>query len=278
MRVLVTGATGQLGRDVCIRLGSEAAGIATADLDITDRQAAFAYITESRPDAIVHCAAYTAVDKAESEPELCHAVNVLGTRHLAEAAKGVGAKFLYVSTDYVFDGELDRPYEVDDAVNPLSVYGRTKLEGEMEVSGILEERWIVRTSWLYGLSGGNFVKTMLRVGRERGGVGVVSDQIGSPTYSADLAELIALMIRTDKYGVYHATNEGFCSWFDFAQGIFATADMNVETMPLASAEYPTAAVRPKDSRLSKKSLTDAGFDLLPPWQDALGRFIHQGHF
>ena len=273
MRVLVTGANGQLGHDVCVKLGNEAIGIDIADLDITDGLAVSSFINDLRPDVIVHCAAYTAVDKAESEPEMCHAVNVLGTRHVTEAAKGIDAKLLYISTDYVFDGLYDRPYEVFHSANPLSVYGRSKLEGEHEVSRLLDRYWIVRTAWLYGHSGGNFVKTMIRLGRDSGSVRVVADQFGSPTFSFDLAALLVEMIRSDRYGVFHATNSGFCSWFDFASEIFRIAGMDVSVTPIATSEYPTAAVRPRNSRLSSKSLLDAGFSVLPPWQDALARFI-----
>lgn len=273
MKILVTGANGQLGHDVCGEVGGEAIGIDIADLDITDGAAVSVHIEKLRPDAIIHCAAYTAVDKAESEPELCHAVNALGTQHLAEAAKSVGAKFLYISTDYVFDGTLDRPHETYDAPNPLSVYGRTKLEGEQAVKSAIEKYFIIRTSWVFGTNGGNFVKTMLQLGRERGAVNVVADQFGAPTYTQDLANLITQMIRSEKYGVYHATNEGVCSWYEFACEIFRRADMDVSVIPVTAYEYPTAAVRPKNSRLSKRSLTDAGFDLLQDWRDALGRFL-----
>lgn len=273
MKILVTGASGQLGYDMCREIGNEAIGIDVADLDVTDRAATRTYIEKLGPEAIVHCAAYTAVDRAESEPERCRAVNALGTRYLAEAAKNIDAKFLYISTDYIFDGTLNRPYESDDAPNPLSVYGRTKLEGEEAVRSILEKYFIIRTSWVFGSNGGNFVKTMLRLGHERGAVHVVADQFGSPTYTQDLAKLLAVMIRSEKYGIYHATNEGFCSWHDFARAIFRAADMNVSVTPITADDYPTSATRPQNSRLSKHSLTDAGFSLLPPWQDALGRFL-----
>ena len=269
----MTGAAGQLGHEVCREIGNEAIGIDIAQLDITDRRMTHSYIDRLRPDAIIHCAAYTAVDKAESEPEHCHLINVLGTQWLAEAAKKVGAKFVYVSTDYVFDGMLDRPYEIDDAPNPISAYGRSKFEGEKVVLNIIEKSFIVRASWIFGLARNNFVKTMLRLGREYGAVRVVADQFGSPTYAPDLAKLLAAMVSSEKYGVYHATNDGFCSWYDFARAIFKMAGLEVLVDPIAAFEYPTAAARPKNSRLSKKSLTDAGFALLPTWQDALERFI-----
>jgi len=272
MRVLVTGADGQLGHDVCREIGKEAIGIDISELDITDRQMTLAYIDKLCPDAIIHCAAYTAVDMAEAKPDRCHSVNVLGTRWLAEAAKGIDAKFIYMSTDYVFDGALDRPYETDDAPNPLSVYGRTKLEGEDTVRNILEKYFIVRASWIFGLAGNNFVKTILRLGREHGVVRVVADQYGSPTYAPDLAKLLAAMIHSEKYGVFHASNEGFCSWYDFARFVFEVSGLDAKVDPISATEYPAAAVRPGNSRLSKKSLADAGFAFLPTWQDAAAHF------
>jgi len=274
MRVLVTGAAGQLGHDVCREIGKEAIGIDITELDITDRKMTHSYIERLRPDAIIHCAAYTAVDKAEAEPDRCRLVNVLGTQWLAEAAKKIDSKFVYLSTDYIFDGALDRPYEIDDAPNPLSVYGRTKADGEEIVRNTLEKYFIVRASWIFGQVGYNFVKTMLRIGRESGVVRVVADQYGSPTYAPDLAKLLVAMVNSEKYGVYHATNEGFCSWHDFAYYIFKASGLEVMVDPIATAEYPVAAARPGNSRLSKKSLTDAGFALLPPWQDALEVFLH----
>jgi dTDP-4-dehydrorhamnose reductase len=273
VKILVTGAKGQLGYDVCKLLGDKAIGVDIEDIDITNESAVSAYIEKLRPCAIIHCAAYTAVDKAESEPELCHAVNVLGTKYLAEAAKKIDAKFMYVSTDYVFDGELGCPYETDDVTNPLGVYGKSKLAGENIVSEILQKFFIVRTSWVFGENGANFVKTMLRMGREKGSVRVISDQIGSPTYTVDLANLLTKMIYSDKYGTYHATNEGFCSWYDFACEVFKAAGISVEVIPITTSEYPTVAVRPKNSRLSKQGLVNAGFKLLPHFKDAIKRYI-----
>lgn len=273
MKILVTGAGGQLGHDVCLKLGGEAVGVDIANFDITNRDAVCAYIEKLRPDTIIHCAAYTAVDKAESEPELCRSINALGTHWLAEAANNIDAKFLYISTDYVFDGTLDRSYDIDDAPNPLSVYGRTKLEGEQVVQSIVKKHFIVRTSWVYGANGGNFVNTMLRLGRERGEVSVVADQIGSPTYTKDLADLVGVMIHTDKYGVYHATNEGFCSWAEFAAEVMRQSGSACGITKIPSEEYPTKAVRPKNSRMSKTSLDKAGFERLPEWKDALERYM-----
>jgi len=275
MKIMVTGSDGQLGRDVCAALGSNAIGVTRKDFDLTDEIAVNKYIINLKPEAIIHCAAYTAVDKAESESEICHAVNVLGTRYVAEAAAEVGTKLVYISTDYVFDGALSRPYEIHDATNPLSVYGRSKLEGENAVKSLVEKHFIVRVSWLYGTGGGNFVKTMLRLGRESGKVKVVDDQFGSPTYTPNLAKLLAEMVFTDKYGVYHATNEGFCSWYEFAYEIFKLSGMDVDVTPVSTEGYITAAKRPRDSRLSKQSLTEAGFGILPDWREALGRFLAQ---
>jgi len=277
MKALVTGALGQLGHDVCLEIGGSAIGIDIDELDITDKVATQEFIKKLRPDVIIHCAAYTAVDKAETEPELCHAVNVLGTQSIAEAAKSIDAKLLYLSTDYVYDGAQDHPYEISDTPNPLGVYGQTKLDGEKVIMGVLEKFFVVRTSWVFGANGGNFVKTMLRLGRENCAVRVVADQVGSPTYTRDLASLIFAMIRTENYGIYHATNEGYCSWYEFACRIFNTASMNVMVSPISTSEYPTVAIRPSNSRLSKKSLANAGFKLLPSWQDALERFIVESH-
>lgn len=277
MRILVTGVSGQLGHDIVMELNKETGntirGVSREDFDLLNETAVKEYVRKFQPNAIIHCAAYTAVDKAESDQERCRAVNALGTQYLAEAAKKIGAKFLYVSTDYVFDGKLDRPYEINDVPNPLNMYGRTKLEGENAVRRCLEQYFIVRTSWVFGSNGGNFVKTMLRLGRDCGEVSVVSDQYGSPTYTKDLAALLTSIIRTEKYGVYHATNEGYCTWYDFAKTIFEMSGLDISLNAIPSADYQAMAPRPNNSRLSKKSLTDAGFGLLPVWQDALGRFM-----
>lgn len=275
MSILVTGYTGQLGFDVCKLLGSQALGVSSRDFDLTDEAATRGYIEKYRPEAIIHCAAYTAVDKAEDEPTRCFAVNALGTRYLAQGAADVGAKLIYISTDYVFDGTLDRPHETDDRTNPLSVYGKSKLEGELAVRALVEKHFIVRTSWVFGKNGGNFVKTMLRLANEGKSLRVVNDQIGSPTYTADLAKLACSMITTDRYGTYHATNSGFCSWYKFACEIFRQAGVNADIGPTDTAGYPTKATRPANSRLSPQSLTDAGFEALPPWQDALSRFLSE---
>jgi len=280
MKVLVTGARGQLGYDVVERLKElniEHVGVDKEDFDLTNEKETKEFIKNYKPDVIVHCAAYTAVDKAEDEKEFCHAVNILGTRYVAEACKEIDAKMVYISTDYVFDGEKDEPYEVDDKPNPINYYGLTKYLGEREVQNILKKYFVVRISWVFGKNGSNFVKTMLRLGQERKEVRVVCDQVGSPTYTYDLAKLLCEMIQTDKYGVYHATNEGYCSWYEFACEIFKTARMDVKVIPIKSDEYPTKAKRPKNSRLSKNRLELMRFNLLPHWRDALERYIINFH-
>jgi dTDP-4-dehydrorhamnose reductase len=276
MKVLVTGANGQLGFDVCrelARLGIEREGVDIGHFDLTDAQQTQAYIARRRPDAVVHCAAYTAVDRAESERERCHAVNVDGTVHVADACRETGAKMVYISTDYVFDGRGDEPFEADSPKHPINHYGLTKSLGEEEVVKRLAKHFVVRTSWVFGENGGNFVRTMLRLGAEMESLNVVMDQIGSPTYTFDLAKLLCRMLQTEQYGIYHATNEGICSWFEFASAIMEEARLRCRVLPIPSGEYPTAAKRPMNSRLSKASLDAAGFDRLPHWRDALKRYI-----
>jgi dTDP-4-dehydrorhamnose reductase len=276
MKVLVTGVKGQLGFDVIKELSKRqiaCLGVDIEDFDITDKKAARDFIVLYRPDAVIHCSAYTAVDKAEDNPELCRAVNAGGSKNIAKACKEIDSKMIYISTDYVFPGDGDVFYETDDATGPLSVYGQTKLEGELAVKAILEKYFIVRVSWVFGANGNNFIKTMLKLSETHSEVGVVSDQIGSPTYTADLAPLLCDMIATDKYGIYHATNEGVCSWAELAEEAFRTAGRNTKVNFITTAEYPTKAVRPRNSRLSKKSLDEAGFKRLPEWQDAVKRYV-----
>lgn len=276
MRILVTGAAGQLGYDVCrelAKLGIEHKGIDRAELDICDRAAVKEYVTAYAPDAVIHCAAYTSVDKAEDEPELCMTINAVGTQNLAEVCKRLDCKLLYISTDYVFDGLGVQFYEVSDNFNPLGVYGAAKLAGELAVKSICDKYFIVRISWAFGKNGVNFVKTMLRLAETHSEVGVVADQVGSPTYTADLAKLLVDMIQTEKYGVYHATNGGVCSWAEFAEEIFRLSGKDVKVNHLQTAEYPTKAKRPFNSRLSKDCLDKAGFNRLPEWQDALQRYL-----
>ena len=276
MKILVTGASGQLGYDVCRELTTrsiENRGVSSKDLDITDREAVFAFMGEYRPDAVIHCAAYTAVDKAEDEQERCWAANVDGTFYLASACRMLDIPMLYISTDYVFPGTGEALWRTDDPVEPRNIYGMSKLGGELAVRSLLEKYFIVRISWVFGHNGGNFVKTMLRLAETRQEVTVVCDQIGSPTYTADLAPLLCDMIVTDRYGTYHATNGGICSWAEFAAEIFRLAGRDTKVIPIPTSEYPTRAQRPLNSRMDLSSLDEAGFSRLPEWRDALKRFL-----
>ena len=280
MRVLVTGAKGQLGSDLLCELSKrniESVGIDIEDLDITDAAATKKVIEDinnkTKVDAIIHCAAYTAVDAAEDNEALVTKINAEGTKNIAEVAKTLDVAMMYISTDYVFDGEGKRPWEPDDKRAPLNVYGMAKYKGELYVEELVKKYFIVRISWVFGLHGNNFIKTMLRLGKERGAVSVVNDQIGSPTYTPDLSRLLADMIVTDKYGRYHATNEGLCSWYDFAVEIFKQANLDVAVTPVSSDAFPVKAKRPHNSRMDKSKLTENGFKLLPTWQDALGRYL-----
>ncbi|MFR5600907.1 MAG: dTDP-4-dehydrorhamnose reductase [Lachnospiraceae bacterium] len=277
MRVLVTGAKGQLGHDVMNELkkqGLQGIGVDIEEMDITDEEACDRVITSSQADAVIHCAAYTAVDAAEDNVELCRRINAGGTEHIAKVCGRLGIKLMYISTDYVFDGTGERPWEPDDERDPLNVYGETKYEGELAVEKYSSQYFIVRIAWVFGINGKNFIKTMLRLGEERGAVSVVNDQFGSPTYTYDLARLLVDMIQTDHYGRYHATNEGICSWYEFAVEIFRQAGMSqVEVTPVDSSSFAAKASRPKNSRMSKEKLTDNGFRRLPSWQNALGRYL-----
>lgn len=278
MKVLVTGVKGQLGFDVCKELDKrniENKGIDRDDCDITDEQAVLNYIKNYAPDIVVHSAAYTAVDKAEDEKEICYNVNVKGTEYIARACKEIDAKMVYISTDYVFEGTGDKAYEVQDNTAPDNTYGITKYQGEEAVRKILSKYFIIRISWVFGINGNNFINTMMKLGESRSELNVVADQIGSPTFTYDLAPLICDMIATDKYGIYHATNEGYCSWADLAEYIFSVTGQNVLVHHIKSEEYPTKASRPKNSRLSKASLDKAGFKRLPDWQDAVKRYINE---
>lgn len=277
MKVLVTGAKGQLGTDLMKELkkqGLEGLGVDVDEMDITDAGACERVISAAEADAVIHLAAYTAVDAAEDNAKLCRRINGGGTRNVALACKHAGIPMMYISTDYVFDGQGTRPWEPDDKRDPLNVYGQTKYEGELAVEELVEHYFIVRIAWVFGVAGNNFIKTMLRLGRERGAVSVVDDQIGSPTYTYDLARLLVDMIQTDRYGRYHATNEGLCSWYEFAKEIFRQAGMpEVAVTPVSSEAYPAKATRPKNSRMNRQKLVDQGFEPLPPWQDALRRFL-----
>lgn len=276
MKVLVTGVGGQLGYDVMKELkkrGIDCCGADRAEFDITDFQATKNFIKDYMPDAVIHCSAYTAVDKAEEEIELCRAVNAEGTENIAKVCKDINAKMIYISTDYVFPGTGEHFYEPDDNTAPCNVYGETKLEGELAVKRLLEKYFIVRISWVFGINGNNFIKTMLKLGISRKELSVVADQVGSPTYTADLAILLVDMVLTEKYGIYHATNEGICSWADFAEKIFAAAGLAVKVNHITSEEYPTKATRPKNSRMSKNKLVENGFNRLPSWEDAVERYV-----
>ena len=278
MKILVTGVKGQLGYDVMNVLRQrqiDCLGADLEDFDITDEAATTAFIINYRPDAVIHCSAYTAVDRAEEDAVRCEQVNVEGTRHIAAACREIGAKMLYLSTDYVFPGTGEDFYEVDDPTGPLSVYGKTKLGGELAVKSLLDRYFIVRIAWVFGKNGNNFVKTMLRLGQQRDQVNVVCDQVGSPTYTADLAPLLCDMVQTEQYGTYHATNEGICSWAEFAAEIFRLSGSQTTVNPIPSSEYAAKAARPFNSRLSKKSLDLAGFSRLPSWQDALARYLRE---
>ena len=293
MRVFVTGMTGQLGHDVVpelLRRGHSVTGCGSREidpaaapcvrLDITDRDAVKKTVSELRPDAVIHCAAWTAVDAAEDEENRTrvHAVNALGTQYVAEAARDAGAKMMYISTDYVFDGRGTRPWQPDDrCYAPLSVYGQSKLDGELAVSGILDKYFIVRTAWVFGLNGSNFIRTMIRVGKTRDEVRVVNDQVGTPTYTADLARLLADMVETEKYGYYHATNEGgYISWYDLCVECYSQYGLRTKVIPVTTAEYGLSrAARPLNSRLDKSKLAEAGFTPLPDWKDAVRRYLAQ---
>lgn len=277
MRVLVTGAKGQLGQDLMAELASRGItgiGVDVEDMDITDAEACRRVISAERPDAVIHCAAYTAVDAAEDNAELCRRINSEGTKHVAQVCRELDIKMMYISTDYVFNGGGERPWEPDDHREPLNVYGLTKYEGEIAVEQNVQKYFIVRIAWVFGVNGKNFIKTMLRLGKEKGAVSVVDDQIGSPTYTYDLARLLVDMIQTDKYGRYHATNEGLCSWYEFACEIFRQAGMDeVKVTPVDSDGFPAKAKRPSNSRMSKEKLTENGFERLPSWQNALERYL-----
>lgn len=278
MRILVTGASGQLGYDVereLERRGIEHLGTSSRELDITDREAVERLMAAYRPDAAIHCAAYTKVDLAEDEPERCWAVNADGTRNLAAACRKTGAKLLYISTDYVFPGTGERSYETGDPTGPVNTYGRSKLAGELAVQSLLEKYFIVRISWVFGKNGNNFVKTMLRLAETKAELSVVCDQIGSPTYTADLAPLLCDMVQTERYGVYHATNEGTCAWSEFAEAIFELAGRQVVVHPIPTSAYPTRAARPLNSRMSKECLHSNGFQELPEWKNALARYLKE---
>ncbi len=289
MKVFVTGVGGQLGHDVLRRLrqcGIDAVGSDIApggnagyvQLDITDDQAVWAALERVKPDAVIHCAAWTAVDGAEEEENIpkVRAINAAGTKHLADGSKALGCKMVYISTDYVFDGRGEIPWQPDcKEFRPLNVYGQTKLEGELAVAETLEKYFIVRTAWVFGANGNNFVKTMLQLSEKYDTLRVVCDQVGTPTYTPDLARLLVDMVQTERYGFYHATNAGgYISWYDFACEIFRQAGKNVNVTPVTTAQYGVSkAERPLNSRLDKSKLEENGFAPLPDWRDALRRYL-----
>lgn len=276
MRVLVTGVKGQLGHDVMNELakrGYEGVGVDVDEMDITDAQKVDEVITAAQVDKVIHCAAYTAVDAAEDNVELCRRVNAKGTENIAKVCKRLDLPMVYLSTDYVFDGEGERPWEPDDERDPLNVYGQTKYEGELAVERNLDKYFIVRIAWVFGVNGKNFIKTMLNLAQNHDTITVVDDQVGSPTYTYDLARLLVDMIETEKYGRYHATNEGLCTWYEFAKEIFRQAGVDVKVVPVTSEQFQAKAKRPHNSRMNKDKLDAMGFQRLPSWQDALSRYL-----
>ena len=278
MKFFITGVNGQLGYDVKRELlergYTDILAPTRVDLDITNEDAVKKMIREYRPSVIFHCAAYTAVDKAEEEQEKCYQVNVLGTKYLTEAAKEVGAKIIYISTDYVFDGTKEGLYQVEDKVNPVNYYGKTKYLGENFIREY-DNHIIVRISWVFGINGKNFIRTMLNLAESHKELNVVCDQIGSPTYTKDLAGLLVNMFLSNVKGLYHVTNEGYCSWYEFAEFIFKESRKKVKVHPILTKDYKTIAKRPLNSKLSKESLDDIGMKRLPEWQDAVKRYIRE---
>ncbi|QNM05974.1 dTDP-4-dehydrorhamnose reductase [Qiania dongpingensis] len=278
MKVLVTGATGQLGHDIMKELKKqkiEAKGIGSADCDITDLKEVEKTVRAEKPDAVIHCAGYTAVDKAETEADKCSAINVDGTRNIVSVCKKENLKLMYVSTDYVFEGGGTSPWKTDDERCPVSVYGRSKYLGELEVEKALSRYFIVRISWIYGMNGRNFIKAILKLAETSPEIKVVSDQIGTPTYTVDIAKTMAEIIRTEKYGIYHVANEGYCSWYEFACEVFKQLGKEIKVVPVTSEEYGAKAKRPLNSRLDKSKLSENGFERLPSWEDALKRFLKE---
>ena len=279
MKIFVTGARGQLGHDIMLELekrGMAAIGVDKEEMDITDREAVLKYIKEAAPTALIHCAAWTAVDAAEDQEEACRLVNAVGTGYIAEACKDLGIPMMYFSTDYVFNGQGQRPWQPDDEPEPLGAYGRTKYEGELRLrEQIPDSFFILRIQWIYGINGKNFVKTMLRLSEDHNSLRVVDDQIGSPTYTPDVARLAVDMIQTDRYGIYHVANTGYCSWYDFAVKIFELCEKNVKVQPVSTEEYGAKAVRPQNSRMDTSKIVKNGFCALPSWEDALSRFLEE---
>ena len=275
MKFFITGINGQLGHDINIELlnrgYTDIYAPSSKEVNITDEAAVEKAIMDYHPNIIFHCAAYTAVDKAEDDKDNCYAVNVIGTRNIVESAKKINAKIIYISTDYVFDGTKDGYYIESDSPNPINYYGETKYLGEEEIRKY-SNHIITRISWVFGINGKNFVKSMLRLAELRDSLNIVADQIGSPTYTKDLSKLLVDMALSDKTGTYHITNDGYCSWYEFAKYIFETNGVDIKVNPISTSEYPTRANRPHNSKLSKEKLINAGFEMLPNWQDAIDRY------
>lgn len=277
MKVIVTGAGGQLGKDLvkCLNLNHEVIGLDRSQLDITDDVQCRHLINLMKPDVIIHTAAFTAVDLAESNEDLAYSINAAGTRNIAVAAEQVGAKLCYISTDYVFDGTSTVPYKEYDNTNPQSVYGKSKRAGEQLIQTLSSKYFIVRTSWVYGTQGNNFVKTMLKLANERDNLKVVDDQIGSPTYTVDLCNFLLELVQTKKYGVYHASNTGMCSWYEFAKAIFEESDIKINVIPCSTNEFPRPAPRPGYSLMDHLSIRTNGFNDLRNWREGLKGFLKE---
>jgi dTDP-4-dehydrorhamnose reductase len=275
MKVVVTGAAGQLGHDVVEALCSkhEVIGLGRRQMDLLDRLAIESVLSKVAPDCIVHCGAYTKVDQAEVEREICSRINVEATATISRIASSMGSKLIYISTDYVFDGTKVGEYETNDLSSPVNFYGLTKFKGEEAVTEFSKKSFIIRTSWVYGRNGQNFLKAIIKKARDQETVSVVHDQFGSPTYTTDLARLISKMITTSKFGLYHATNEGTCSWYEFAEEIIKVSGVEGRIEPITTKQYGAKAGRPKNSRLSKLSLDKGGFHRLPDWKEALRRYL-----
>ncbi|TVX89399.1 dTDP-4-dehydrorhamnose reductase [Paenibacillus agilis] len=276
MKVLVTGADGQLGQDVVelfLGHGHDVVACNRTKLDITKQEQCQQVLIEKRPDVVIHCAAYTAVDQAETDIDQAYLVNAVGTRNVAVAAELIGAKIVYISTDYVFDGCGNKPYHEYDNTNPQGIYGKSKRAGEVLVQTLSSRYFIVRTSWVFGQYGTNFVKTMMKLGLEREQLSIVHDQIGSPTYTVDLAEFLLNLVVTERYGIYHASNSGVCSWYEFAEEIMRRSNIDIELIPCTTEQFPRPAPRPQYSVMEPLSIRTNGFETLPHWKDALKRFI-----
>ena len=274
--ILVTGSTGQLGSDVVkelLKRGYSTLSPNRSEFNLCSEDSIRNYILNSNCEAIVHCAAYTQVDKAEDEKDLCIKINATATKHIAKCAKILDIPMIYISTDYVFDGTKDGKYTENDETNPINIYGESKLAGEKYVQEILDKYYIVRTSWVFNINGKNFIETMLRLSKANNQLSIVNDQIGSPTYTKDLSRLLVDMLETSKYGLYHATNEGYCSWYEFADTIFKLANINIDIKAINSNEYASRAKRPMNSKLSKDKLIEYGFKPLPHWEDALKDYL-----